>query len=74
MDDGHPLLFCYGTLIRAHGGRWAGRLAAMASFVGRGSVAGRLYMVDWYPGLVPGDAGGARVRGEVRRLSDPGAA
>ena len=73
MLDGYPLLFCYGTLMRAHGGRWAERLAAMASLVGRGHVGGRLYVVGRYPGLVLHGAGTgmARVRGEVWRLAEP---
>lgn len=71
---GDALLFVYGTLMRDYGGEWSGRLAQMGECLGRGTVAGRLYMVSWYPGLVEPDGDGQRVAGEVWRLADPGAA
>ena len=68
------LFFAYGTLMRGAGGPWAARLEAMGGLLGRGSVAGRLFRVSWYPGMVEADGPGQRVQGEVWRLADPGRA
>jgi len=57
------LVFVYGTLRR--GASNAHRMAG-AEFVGRAVVAGDLYHIDWYPGLVTGGRG--RVVGEVYRV------
>jgi len=62
------LLFVYGTLRRASGHRAHERLARAAEPVGEGTVAGRLYLVEDYPGLVAAPGEPARVRGEVYRL------
>lgn len=43
-------------------------LAAASTFVGEGTVSGRLLNLGRYPGLVDGHG---RVRGEVYRLDDP---
>lgn len=60
------LVFVYGTLRR--GGSNAFRMKG-AKFVGRGYVAGKLYTISWYPGLVLERTGGI-VTGEVFRV-DP---
>jgi len=52
--------------MRGHGLHAA--LARGATFLGRGSVAGRLLNLGRYPGLV---AGAGRVKGELYRLDDP---
>lgn len=60
----HPtpqLVFVYGTLRR--GGSNHFRLAG-AEFISPGTVAGRMYRIDWYPGLVLDDAGD-EIHGEV---------
>lgn len=58
-------LFVYGSLRRdADGGQHP--LLAAATFAGPATVAGTLYRVDWYPGLVPGSEG--TVHGEVFEL------
>lgn len=49
------------------------RLAAEAAFVGAATVAGRLYAVGWYPGLVASTDPSDRVHGEVFRLLAPDA-
>lgn len=59
-------LFAYGTLMRGY--RLHAVLARGATFVGAGSVSGRLLDLGGYPGLI---AGRGRVRGEVYRLDDP---
>lgn len=58
------LVFVYGTLRRGASNAW--RMEG-AEFIGAGCVRGRLYRIDWYPGLVRDDAAGP-VRGEVFRV------
>jgi gamma-glutamylcyclotransferase (GGCT)/AIG2-like uncharacterized protein YtfP len=66
-----PYLFVYGTLRADSGHAMASVLATLARRVGPGSVAGRLYDLGAYPGLVEPLAEGERVRGEVYELADP---
>ncbi len=62
-DTGSELVFVYGTLRREASNAF--RMEG-AEFVGRGRVAGRLYRVDWYPGMVAG--GDGWVVGEAFRV------
>ncbi len=55
------LIFVYGTLRR--GGSNHFRMAG-AEFISAGTIMGRMYRVDWYPGLVLDDAGD-EISGEV---------
>ena len=55
------LVFVYGTLRR--GGSNHFRMDG-AEFVSSGTVSGRLYRIDWYPGLVLDEAGD-EIHGEV---------
>ena len=64
------LLFVYGTLRRDTGSEMCRLLARHADFVGEGTYRGRLYKVDYYPGVVPSDDPADRVRGEVYSLRD----
>ncbi len=57
--------FVYGTLRRSGSNHW--RMDG-AEFVGETSLRGRLYRVDWYPGLVL-DSEAGEVFGEVFTLS-----
>lgn len=57
-------VFVYGTLRRGASNH---RRLAGAAWVGDGTVRGRLYRIDWYPGLVLDDAAG-EVRGEVHEV------
>lgn len=59
-------VFVYGTL-RAGGSN--GHRMDSGRFVRRGVVQGRLYRIDWYPGLVADEAGGP-VLGEVHEVDD----
>lgn len=61
MIDLPELVFVYGTL-RDGGSNHFRMVGAQA--VGAGHVRGKLYGIDWYPGLVL-DAEGERVLGEV---------
>jgi gamma-glutamylcyclotransferase (GGCT)/AIG2-like uncharacterized protein YtfP len=67
----NPNLFVYGSLLPGAGHPMGERLAREARSVGEACVAGRLYRVSWYPGLVEGTASHARVHGEVYALDDP---
>lgn len=58
------LVFVYGTLRR--GGSNAFRMDG-AEFVGKGRVEGKLHVITWYPGLIPG-SGLGWVTGEVYRV------
>lgn len=64
-DTASELVFVYGTLRR--GASNACRMAG-AEFMGRAVVAGDLYRIDWYPGLVTGGCG--RVVGEIYRVDE----
>ena len=65
MADGSgELVFVYGTLRR--GGSNSFRMDG-AEFVSAGKVAGRLYSISWYPGLVLDD-GPESVDGDVYRV------
>lgn len=57
-------IFVYGTLRR--GGSNHFRMAE-AEFVSAGTVNGRLYQIDWYPGLVL-DASADMVTGEIYQV------
>jgi gamma-glutamylcyclotransferase (GGCT)/AIG2-like uncharacterized protein YtfP len=60
------LIFTYGTLMRGYGLHQV--LAGGATFLGAGSVCGRLVDLGRFPGLIEGRG---RVRGEIYRLDDP---
>lgn len=61
MDPSPQLVFVYGTLRR--GGSNDFRMAG-AEFVTQGTITGRMYRIDWYPGLVLDDAGD-EIHGDV---------
>src|SRR5262245_7397903 len=67
----NPHLFVYGSLLSSIGHPSGERLRNEARLLGAASMPGRLYRVDWYPGLVEAAAGDSRVRGEVYALTDP---
>ena len=61
MQAAPQLVFIYGTLRR--GGSNDFRMAG-AEFITCGTITGRMYRIDWYPGLVLDEAGG-EIHGEV---------
>jgi gamma-glutamylcyclotransferase (GGCT)/AIG2-like uncharacterized protein YtfP len=67
----HDYLFVYGTLRRDSNSERYHLLARYGQFVGDATYQGKLYMVDYYPGLVPSDNPQDIVYGEVYKLSDP---
>lgn len=64
-------LFVYGTLRRDTQSEMYHLLARFANFLGDATFQGELYLVDYYPGVVPSTRSEATVRGEVYRLFDP---
>lgn len=68
MPEGMRHVFVYGTLRR--GGRNdINRLEPPPRYVGMGEVKGRLYHMDWYPGLMLGGEEAVTVVGEVYEVS-----
>lgn len=63
-----PHLFVYGTLMS--GGENHRLLSRRAELIGPGRMRGRLFVVDYYPGLVDSDYPAELVAGEVWRLLD----
>ncbi len=61
MDPGPQTVFVYGTLRR--GGANHFRMAG-AVLITEGTIQGRMYRIDWYPGLVLDPAGG-EIHGEA---------
>ena len=81
MEERHPpflpaLLFVYGTLRPGIGTRQGeaaqafARLDAGCRWLGPASIRGRLYRIDWYPGLVI-DPTAAPVTGDLCLLHRP---
>lgn len=64
-----PHLFVYGTLMS--GGENHHLLAGRGELIGPGRMRGRLFVVDYFPGLVDSDNPSETVVGEVWRLTDP---
>ena len=61
-------VFVYGTLRR--GGRNdINRLAPAPRYLGMGEVKGKLYHIDWYPGLTLGGNEAVTVVGEVYEIA-----
>lgn len=60
-------LFVYGTLKRAFSNDYARFLRSNSSYIGEASVRGKLYLLDWYPGLVLSE-NGYPVYGEVYQI------
>lgn len=66
MSAEPQVVFVYGTLRR--GGSNHFRMAG-AEFISTGTITGRMYRIDWYPGLVL-DPAGDEIHGETYRV-DP---
>lgn len=66
-----PFLFVYGTLLSGYDGEQSRCLAKQATLLGSAKLAGRLFAVTWYPGLVESHEADEIVHGEVHRLHHP---
>ncbi|HLJ44920.1 MAG TPA: gamma-glutamylcyclotransferase family protein [Bryobacteraceae bacterium] len=69
MED-LKLLFVYGTLKSGCSNQYADLLHSSSDFMGRASIAGRLYRIAEYPGAVLSDNPADRVHGEVFQMHD----
>ncbi len=67
------LLFVYGTLMHASKHPMARRLREAAAYLGPAHYQGRLYMISYYPGLVPSDDPADHVHGDLYRVPDDAA-
>ncbi len=65
-----PLLFVYGTLRREAGKEVHELLRKNGRYQGRGTVRGKLFRLDGYPGLVLSNNAEDTVVGEVYRLDN----
>ncbi|HEU4562653.1 MAG TPA: gamma-glutamylcyclotransferase family protein [Longimicrobium sp.] len=66
--DAPTRLFVYGSLRLGEENPMAALLHANARHLGRGTVCGQLYVVDWYPGMIPGDVADECVTGDLFEL------
>ena len=64
----HEYIFVYGTLKRQTNSEMHHVLAKYAQFVGEAVYRGKLYKIDYYPGVVPSDDPNDAVQGEVYLL------
>ena len=68
MSDNY--LFVYGSLRRDFSSPASKVLTDYAEYVGEATFQGRMYKIDWYPGVVPSDDPDDRVLGEVYKITD----
>lgn len=61
-------LFVYGTLRRGHASPMRSLLETHAEYVSDAYFQGRMYRIDYYPGVVASCRQNDRVRGELLRL------
>jgi gamma-glutamylaminecyclotransferase len=64
MAVSNELVFVYGTLRRGGSHHW--RMDG-AEFVRAGTIRGRMYRFDWYPGLIA-DENGGEIIGEIYQV------
>jgi len=67
------LLFVYGTLRRGCANPHAELLERSGQFLGSARVRGKLYRVEWYPGITLGGGADELVVGDLFRVDDPSA-
>lgn len=67
----NPHLFVYGSLVSSVAHPMGERLRRESMLLGPARLQGRLYKVDWYPGVVRSDDAADIVHGEVYRLTAP---
>ena len=64
-------LFVYGTLMKRSANDYARRLRAESVHMGAAHTPGRLYLLGYYPGLLPPCRKTERVFGDVFQLRNP---
>lgn len=63
-------IFVYGSLRKDFNHSMFSLLEMNGVFIGEAHYRGKLYEIDWYPGVVPSDDAGDRVTGEVYRVDN----
>ena len=71
MSEGCRLLFVYGTLRRDNAHPMARDLESVSRFLGKATMAGRLYDFGWHPVLVSSSQEGECVHGHLVEMLDP---
>lgn len=64
-------LFVYGTLLQRTDTEMFRCLSKHADLVGPSVFQGRMFMIDWYPGVIESDDPAHKVHGEVYCLNNP---
>ena len=66
-------LFVYGTLLSEYGDQESHQWVSQhADYLGKAKMEGKMYMVDYYPGIIPCQEGEHYfVRGELYKLREP---
>jgi len=64
------LLFVYGSLKCCYAHEMHQQLRTFASFVEEGMFQGKLYRIDWYPGVVASEDPRDQVSGEIYHIAD----
>ena len=64
-------LFVYGSLKKGFGHEMHGHLLKHSTFLSEGIYQGKLYRIDWYPGMVPSSDPTDRVYGEIYEMHHP---
>ena len=72
--DAPPRLFVYGSLRIGQENPMAELLHRNSRHLGQGTVCGRLYVISWYGGMVPGEAADECVTGDAFELNPDSAA
>ena len=70
-QDLNPLVFVYGTLRRSAQSSMSMFLAARSTFISEATFQGLMYLVDYYPGVIPSRNPHDMVKGEVVKLDHP---
>lgn len=73
MENSNQYLFVYGTLLSDYGNPESHSfIEKYAEFVGKARLEAKMYMVDYYPGIVPCCNGEKYyVKGELYKLKEP---
>lgn len=70
MSTNH--IFVYGSLRSEFDSPAQYVLRKHAEFIGKATFQGKLYMIDWYPGVVESDDPNGIVHGELYKFKDEG--
>ncbi len=71
LSSSSEYLFVYGSLKRSFKHAIHQHLVMYANFVDEGQFQGKLYQIDWYPGVMESPNPNDRVSGEVFRVNAP---